>query len=62
MNPAISYIASRMKEPSTYSGIAAILIAFKILPNNPDVTSTLTTAGIAIGGILAAIFPEGKSG
>jgi hypothetical protein len=38
--------------------VASILIAFKVLPNDPSVISTLTTAGVAVGGILAAIFPE----
>jgi hypothetical protein len=47
-----------MKEPSTWAGVASILIAFKVLPNDPSVISTLTTAGVAVGGILAAIFPE----
>ena len=58
MNPIVEYIAARMKEPSTWAGVASILIAFKVLPNDPSVISTLTTAGVAVGGILAAIFPE----
>jgi len=58
MNPVVEYVAARMKEPSTWAGLASILIAFKVLPNDPNAISTLTTVGVAIGGILAAIFPE----
>ena len=58
MNNVIEFLASRMKEPSTWAGLSSIMVAFKVLPANPDATSALTTAGIAIGGILAALFPE----
>ncbi len=61
MNAIIEFIAARMKEPSTWAGVASILIAFKVLPNDPGAISTLTTAGVAVGGILAAIFPEGAA-
>jgi hypothetical protein len=57
MNP-LSFIADRLKEPSTWAGLSTLLIAFKVLPNNPDTTATLTTVGVALGGILAAVFPE----
>ncbi len=60
MNQVIDYLAARMKEPSTWAGIASILIAFKVLPNNPGTTETITTIGVAVGGILATIFPEGQ--
>ena len=33
MTPVVSYIAGRMKEPSTWAGLSAILVAFKVLPN-----------------------------
>jgi hypothetical protein len=58
MNSIVEYVAGRTKEPSTWAGVASVLVAFKVLPNDPGVISTLTTAGVAIGGILAAIFPE----
>ena len=61
MNPIVEYIAARMKEPSTWAGVASILIAFRVFPNDPSATATLTTAGVAVGGILAAIFPEGAA-
>jgi hypothetical protein len=61
MNSIVEYIAGRMKEPSTWAGVASVLVAFKVLPNDPGAISTLTTAGVAIGGILAAIFPEGTA-
>ena len=58
MNSVIEFLGARMKEPSTWAGLSSILVAFKLLPANPDATTALTTAGIAIGGILAALFPE----
>lgn len=58
MNPILSYISGRLREPSTYAGLSTILIAYKVIPNDPTAVQTLTTAGVAIGGILAALFPE----
>ncbi len=58
MNPVVAYLAARMREPSTWAGLSTILIAFKVLPNDPSVATTLTTVGVALGGVLAAIFPE----
>ena len=50
-----------MREPSNWAGVATILIAFKVLPNDPSTAATLTTVGVALGGVLAAIFPEGTA-
>jgi hypothetical protein len=61
MTPVVSYIAYRMKEPSTWAGLSAILVAFKVLPNDPSIAATLTTVGVALGGVLATIFPEGTA-
>jgi len=58
LSPVVSYIGARMKEPSTWVGLSSILVAFKVLPDDPTAVQALTTAGIAIGGILGAIFPE----
>ena len=61
MTPVVSYIADRTKEPSTWAGVSAIMIAFKVLPNDPSIAATLTTVGVALGGVLATIFPEGTA-
>jgi uncharacterized YccA/Bax inhibitor family protein len=58
MNPILVYLAARMLEPSTWAGLSTILVAFKILPNDPSLATTLTTVGVAVGGVLAALFPE----
>ncbi len=58
MNPVIEYVAARMKEPSTWAGLSTVLIAFRVLPDDSSTATTLTTVGVAIGGILATIFPE----
>jgi hypothetical protein len=61
MKPFIEYIAARMKEPSTWAGLSAVLVAFKVLPDDSSTATTLTTVGVALGGLLATIFPEGSA-
>ena len=60
-NPIASYIGDRLKEPSTWAGIATFLIGMKIIPNDPSLTEGITTVGVLAGGVLAALFPEGAS-
>ena len=60
-NPIVSYLGDRLKEPSTWAGLSAFLIGMKIIPNDPSLTEGLTTTGVLIGGVLAALFPEGTS-
>ncbi len=59
MSPIVTYVVARLREPSTWAGLSTMLIGFKVLPNDPSTATTLTTIGVALGGVLAAIFPEG---
>ena len=59
MNAVLSYLAARAKEPSTWAGLATVLVGTKLIPNNPDLISAITAGGIFLGGALAAAFPEG---
>jgi hypothetical protein len=34
-NPVLSYFIERMKEPSTYAGLASFGVALKLIPNDP---------------------------
>jgi uncharacterized YccA/Bax inhibitor family protein len=38
--------------------ISTILIGFKVLPNDPSLAGTLTTVGVALGGVLAVLLNE----
>jgi len=60
-NPVLTYLLNRLKEPSTYAGIASFAVALKLIPNDPTLVQGVTTVGIAVAGMLAAIFPEGKT-
>lgn len=62
MNQIVAYIADRLKEPSTWAAISVLLVAFKVLPNDPSITTSVTTVGVAVAGVLAAIFPESQTG
>jgi len=57
-NPVISYILVRMKEPSTYAGLASFAVALKLIPNDPSLVQGVSTIGIAVAGMLAALMPE----
>lgn len=57
----MDYILGRLREPSTYAGIAAILAAFSInLP--PDTVGFITQIGIGIAGLIAAFVPDHSAG
>lgn len=54
-----SWIAARLKEPSTYAGIAAVTAALGMsLP--PGIIQNVTLIGTGIGGLLAFFLPEAK--
>jgi hypothetical protein len=57
-NPVLSYIFTRLKEPSTYAGLASFAVALKLIPNDPTLVQGVTTVGIAVAGILASLMPE----
>lgn len=57
----MNYILGRLREPSTYAGIAAILAAFNI--NVPNETwGLIVQVGIGAAGLIAAFFPDRSAG
>lgn len=53
----ISWLIARLKEPSTYTGLAAVLLSFHvILP--ASVAGVLPIIGAAIAGVLGIVVPE----
>jgi hypothetical protein len=55
----MSYTLKRFREPSTYSGIAALLVALGVaLP--AGLVESITYAGVGFAGILSIFLPENK--
>jgi hypothetical protein len=55
----MNLILKRMREPSTYAGIAALIIAGKaFIPAADSIATTVTAAGAFIAAILAVWLPE----
>lgn len=55
----ISWLGTRLREPSTYAGLGVLLAAFH-LANADDWVSAITAIGTGIGGIIAILLPEAK--
>jgi hypothetical protein len=55
----MAYLISRLREPSTYAGAAAIAAAFGLVIPGEWMQAGVA-AGVALGGVLAVIVPEQK--
>ena len=54
-------ILARLREPSTYAGIATLLMgAAAFVPHAQEVAQSVTILGAAIAGLLAVWMPERK--
>jgi hypothetical protein len=53
----ISWIGARLREPSTYAGLAAVLAVFH-LSTDPGLMHDLTLIGTGIGGLISFVLPE----
>lgn len=53
----IDFIAARLKEPTTWGGISAVLTAVGVSVR-PDLWQAITTLGASIGGVLLVLIPE----
>ena len=53
----ISWLGARLREPSTYAGIAVVLAALHF-GNAGDWVSAITSIGTGIGGLIAIVLPE----
>lgn len=54
-----SWLSDRLKEPSTYAGLAAIAMVFHVgIPT--DLMTSITSLGVGVGGVLAFVLGESK--
>ena len=53
----MEYLMQRLKEPSTWRGLAALLTAFGVVLS-PEQTEAVLAAGLAVMGILGAFMPD----
>lgn len=56
-----SFLLSRLREPSTYAGIASLLAGASFIPHVPEIVQTVTIVGTAVSGLLAVWLPEKKA-
>ncbi len=59
-NPVIQWVISRLKEPSSWAGLAALVGSMSFLPNASAGAQLVSVVGVAIAGALAVVFPENK--
>ena len=63
MNPVefsfLSWLADRMKEASSWGGMAAVLLGTMHIAQNPDVLNAAFGVVVAIGGLLSVVLKEG---
>lgn len=52
------FIITRLREPSTYAGIAALIGSLTFIPNAAEWGDVITSAGVAIAGALAILLGE----
>lgn len=57
----MNYILGRLREPSTYAGIAAILAAFNI-NIEPNLWGMIVQICIGVAGAIAAVTPDRSAG
>lgn len=56
----MSYLLSRLREPSTYAGIAAVAAAFGLaIPG--EWVQAVSGLGVAVAGVVAVAMPERAS-
>jgi hypothetical protein len=53
----VAFLLARLKEPSTYAGLGAILAAAGLHPR-PDLLAAATNAAMALAGLAAVLIPE----
>ncbi len=56
----VSWLGARLREPSTYAGLA-VLLGLLHFGDVSSWTAAITSIGVGIGGVIAIVLPEGKS-
>lgn len=54
-------LVARLREPSTYAGLAVFVGSLSFLPNSANIAETITVVGTALAGLLAIWLPENKA-
>lgn len=54
------FLIARLREPSTYAGVAALIGSLAFIPNAAEWGQVVVTAGAAIAGALAILLGEKK--
>jgi hypothetical protein len=57
----MSAIVARLKEPSTWAGIAAFVAGASFIPHAAEVSQMIVGAGMVVAAALAIFLPEQKS-
>jgi hypothetical protein len=57
----VSWLGARLREPSTYAGLAVLLGAFGHFTLPHGAMDNIALIGTGIGGLIAIFLPEGKS-
>lgn len=55
------FFFARLREPSTYAGIAALVASLSFIPNAAEWSQVVISAGAAIAGALAIVLGENKA-
>ena len=54
----LNFVIARLKEPSSYLGLAALLAAVHLCTDCTTLAASITSIGIGAAGIAAIFFPE----
>lgn len=57
----MEFIAKRLKEPSTYAGLAGVLGGMSFIPNAAEWAQVVMQVGALVSAVMAILIPEKKS-
>lgn len=58
MNPLTTLIVSKLREGSTWSGLAAIVAGVSFVPHAAELSTLIPAIGTVVAGLLAIWFPK----
>ena len=53
----MNWIVSRLKEGSTWAGIAGIIAGASFIPHADEISKLVPSVGVVVAGVLAIFFP-----
>lgn len=53
----MNWFVSKLKEGSTWAGVATIVAGLSFVPHSKDVAALVPSIGVVVGGLLAIWFP-----